>query len=90
MSHWLRKDKQSARNRWVSGDHNVIDDLNGFKKKRSECRMRWDNVLVPAEDWETRHPQDFLRARRDKIKIKDARPEQDDVFESSPVDPNDL
>lgn len=79
-----------SRNKWVSGDHNVIDDLHGFKRKRSECRLRWDNLLVPEEDWEPRHPQDFLRSRRDKIKIKDARPERDDVFEASPVDPNDL
>lgn len=86
---WLRK-KDKGRNHYVPGDHNVIDDLHGFKLKRSECRMRWDNVLVPVGDFEERHPQDFLRSRRDKIKVRDARPEQDNVFEAASVSASDL
>lgn len=75
----MRRWKKS-RNKLILGDHNVIDDLNGFKKKRSECRLRWDNVLVPIEDWEPRHPQDFLRARRDRQKVNNPRPELANSF----------
>jgi len=82
--------KRHARNEYIPGDHNVIEQINGFKRKRSECRMRWDNVLMTEEDWEERHPQDFLRSRKDKIKVRDARPEAEDVFESQPVSANDL
>ena len=81
---WLRRGRlTSDRNRVVLGDHNVVDDLHGFKRKASECRMRWDNVLVPAEDWEPRHAQDFLRSRKDRQKVDNARPELPDKFFTS-------
>jgi len=79
---WLTGDS-SERNTLVRGDYNCIDDLHGFKLKRSECRVRWDNALVPSEDWEERHPQDFLRSRQDRQKVPNARPEQTDVFFTS-------
>lgn len=80
---WIRGEP-SSRNRLILGDYNVIDDLNGFKKKRSECRIRWDNVLIQESDWELRHPQDFLRSKKDRIKVEDPRPEQPDRFSPGP------
>ena len=85
---WLRG-KSSARNTWIAGDYNVVDDLHGFKRKASECRLRWDRILVPIEDWEPRHPQDFLRSRKDRQKVENARPEQPDKFFTS-RDPSEL
>lgn len=76
--------------RYVSGDYNVIDDLSGFRVKRSECRKRWDGLLVREKDWEPRHPQDLLRVKPDRIKVADPRPETPDVFEPTPVTVDDL
>ena len=68
------------------GDHLVVDDISGFRRYASQCRMRWDNVLMPAEQFETRHPQDFLRARQDKIAVDGpVRPEGEDRFMENPM-----
>ena len=67
---WMKRKPTSARNTLVLGDFNVIDDLMSFKRKASECRLRWDNILVTREDWEPRHAQDFLRAKPDKQKVE--------------------
>lgn len=75
---------------YAPGDHNVIDDLHGRKLKRSQCRLRWDGMLVPWWDYEERHPQDFLRPRPEIQRVQDARPEQADRFEPAPVTPEDL
>jgi len=77
---WMKRKPTSARNTLDLGDYNVIDDLMGFKRKASQCRLRWDNILVTREDWEPRHPQDFLRAKPDRQKVENARPEQPDKF----------
>lgn len=44
---------------------NAICDVCGFKKKSDELRLRWDNMRTCPTCWETRHPQDFLRARKE-------------------------
>lgn len=75
--------------RWVSGDHNVICDLSGFEVKRSDCLKRWDGLLVRRQDWEPRHPQDFLRVKPDRIRVADPRPDID-RFEAQPVTADDL
>lgn len=62
------------------GSHNVQCDRSGLKVKRSECRMQWDGLLVRKEDWEPRHPQDFVRAKADNQTVRDARPEATDYF----------
>ena len=49
------------------GDHWVIDDIYGMARRKSELRQRWDKMWMPANDWESRHPQDFVRARKDRI-----------------------
>lgn len=61
-------------------DYNVICDRCGFKIKRSMARLTWDHLVVCPEDWEPRHPQDFVRGRKDKQSVPIARPEPEDVF----------
>lgn len=65
-----------SRDRAILGDYNVICDRTGFKVKRSECRRTWDGFLVRKEDWEPRHPMDFLKPRPERQRVRDARPEQ--------------
>ena len=56
------------------GDWNAICDSCGFKFKASKLRRRWDGMMVCPTDFETRHPQDLLRGRRDSQSVPWARP----------------
>ena len=79
------------RDEYVHGDHNVICDRSGFKVKASQTRMEWNGLRVRIEDWEPRHPQDFVRGRADRQTVADARPEPTDVFlETNEVTADDL
>lgn len=68
------------RNEYRHGDNNVICDVSGRKVKASETRKRWDGLVVCREDWEPRHPQDFVRGRRDRQVPSTIRSEQEDRF----------
>lgn len=65
---------------YIPGDHHVICDVCGFKYRKSEMRLRWDNLWCCAEDWEMRHPQDFVTARTDVIVVEPQRPPPTDTF----------
>lgn len=67
-------------NSYRAGDYYVICDVCGFKIRASETRRRWDNLRVCTNDWESRHPQDFVRGRRDRQRVPDPRPEPADNF----------
>jgi hypothetical protein len=63
------------KNHYVSGQWNFICDSCGQKLKSGESRQRWDGFQVCSECWEPRHPQDFVRARQDKITVPFVRPD---------------
>jgi hypothetical protein len=65
------------RERLVHGDWNAICDRCGFKFKASELKKTWDNLYVCEKDWELRHPQDFLKSRRDDQAVPWTRPDND-------------
>lgn len=68
-------------NDYRPGDFYVICDECGFKKRSSDTRMRWDKLRVCSSTcWEPRHPQDFVRGRKDKQRVANARPEAIDHF----------
>jgi hypothetical protein len=69
-----------GRNTYISGKWNVICDVCGKKVKASEVRERWDGFIVCKADFEMRHPQDFVRARQDKISVPFTRPRPVDEF----------
>jgi hypothetical protein len=46
----------------------------------SASRKTWSGLRVCWEDWETRHPQDFVRGRIDQQAVYDGRPEPADSF----------
>jgi len=61
---------------WLKlGDWNAICDSCGRKFKASSMIKRWDGLFVCKEDYEIRHPQDFLRVRADKQVVPIARPD---------------
>jgi len=65
---------------YISGDNWVICDQCGEKHRKSEMRLRWDNLWVDPLCFELRHPQDFVRARIDKIVADVIRDRPADVF----------
>lgn len=65
---------------FVSGEWEVFCDVCGFKFKASQLRKQWDNLMVCSADFETRHPQDFVRASVDKMAVPWSRPETTDVY----------
>jgi len=56
------------------GDHNRICDRSGFKVKASRTSHEWNGLIVRVEDWEPRHPQDFVRGVPDRQSVDDPRP----------------
>ena len=77
------------RNYYKPGDWNAICDRCGFKFKASQLREDWQGLRVCAEDFEHRHPLDFLRAVPERITVPWIRPEAStipDFFGSSSND----
>lgn len=63
-----------GKNYYASGQFNVTCDICSKKIKSGIMKQRWDGFLVCPSCFETRHPQDFVRARQDKISIPFSRP----------------
>jgi len=63
-----------SRNYYTSGDFNVTCDVCSKKIKASTSKKRWDGFIVCTDDYETRHPQDFVKAKTDKITVPFTRP----------------
>jgi hypothetical protein len=59
---------------YKSGDWNITCDVCSKKIKASESRKRWDGFIVCRDDYEERQPQDFVRARLDRITVPYTRP----------------
>jgi|SRR5882672_4342785 len=72
------------------GRWNVICDVCGLKKKSDEIRQRWDGLYVCQEDWEMRHPMDFLRAFPESSNILPFSRPQLDVASFPDVSPSPL
>ena len=62
------------------GCWNVICDVCGVRFKSDQVRQRWDARIVCKDDWESDHPQKYLRVRSDVRPVPYVRPEQDDQF----------
>ena len=67
------------------GNHWGICDRCGFAYRASELKKTWDGLFVCEEDWEPRHPQDFVRGRADKITPSGPiRPDPEETFVDDP------
>lgn len=65
---------------YIPGDFWRLCDVCGFKVRSSQTYKRWDNQMVCRADFEERHPQDFVRGRKDHQNVPDPRPESVDRF----------
>jgi len=61
-------------NYYKSGDWNITCDVCSKKIKASKALKRWDGFIVCVDDFEMRHPQDFVRAKQDNITVPFTRP----------------
>lgn len=60
---------------YIPGDFWRICDRCGFKTRSSMTYRTWDGLYVCSEDFETRHPQDFVRGTKDLQNVPNPRPE---------------
>ena len=67
---------------YIPGNYWMICDRCGFKTRRSDMRKTWDNLWVCKDDWEPRHPQDFVKAKYDRQRVPVARTEPENYFVS--------
>ena len=54
--------------------------FSGFKVPADELVRNWDGQLVHRRFVDKRNPQDFVRGRRDDMRLNNASPESVDVF----------
>lgn len=57
------------------GDWKAVCDGCGQRFLASALRKRWDGLMVCSKDYETRQPQDFVRAKIDIQAVPFTRPE---------------
>ncbi len=73
------------------GQYKVVCDRCGFDFYSSEVVKDWDGLTVCFEDYDGRHPQDYVRGRRDVQRVPDPNPPGADVFiEAGDVTRDDL
>jgi len=65
---------------YVPGEYWVVCDRCGFKVRRKDSLMEWNGLRVCKDDWEIRHPQDFVRGTFDKQTVWNPRPQPTDTF----------
>jgi hypothetical protein len=58
----------------------TICDVCGFRFPSNKLSKRWDGLMTCREDWEARHPQDFIQIRQEKIAPDWVRPVAPDQF----------
>jgi len=63
------------RNTHKVGDSLMMDDESGLVHYRSEMVQIWDGTWRHHKSFETRHPQEFVKARRDPRALRHVRPE---------------
>lgn len=59
---------------YVKGDWNAICDICGFEYKASKLKENWKGQRVCEKDFETKHPQMFVRPKQEKGSSDWARP----------------
>lgn len=59
--------------------HKVICDISGQTFYADEVRKNWRGLIVGEDNWEPRHPQDFVRGKADRQRVDDPRPDDDAV-----------
>jgi len=69
-----------SKNHYISGEFNLTCDRCSKKIKAHEAKHEWTGFIVCGDCYETRHPQDFVKAQSDKITVPFVRPIPEYVF----------
>ena len=74
---------------YIPGDHWVTCDRCGFTYRNSVMRQEWTGLVVCPQDFEMRHPQDFVRSVQEDTSAKGhVRSDPDNiVFDAAYVEP---
>ncbi len=56
------------------GSYNAVCDGCGFNYKKGKLQKRWDGLMVCMLCFEQRHPQDYVKGRRDQFALPWTRP----------------
>ena len=51
----------------MNGNHWLICDVCGCAVRQKDAKLTWQGYAVCPDDWESRHPQDFVRSKNDRI-----------------------
>jgi hypothetical protein len=62
----------------MTREHYVRCDNTGLRVLSGDVRKQWDGLLVWKEQFDERHPQEFVRGVVDNFAVRDARPESPD------------
>lgn len=69
---------------YVGGDNYILDDISGFKIRRSRAKQipggQTGGLYVDPRRWEPQQPQDFVTGVRDDQTVDVSRPRQRDQF----------
>lgn len=65
----------AIRNTHRVGDYLMVDDESGLTHYASEMEQIWDGSWRHCSNTETRHPQEFVRARNDPRPLRNVRPD---------------
>ena len=80
-------------NRYKRGQHNMIDDITGFKHKSGDMRElqgEQKGLFTHKDDWEPENPQLNIRARKDDQTVSNSRPRQTTNFITTAITADDL
>lgn len=61
--------------KYRSGSFYRICDRTGFKVRAEDTRQEWNGQIVDKRVFERRHPQDFVKGRRDDVAVPNPRPD---------------
>ena len=73
-----------SKNYYLSGEFNLTCDRCSKKIKAHQAKHEWTGFIVCGDCYETRHPQDFVKAQTDKITVPFTRPIPEYIFTSVP------
>jgi ribosome-binding protein aMBF1 (putative translation factor) len=63
-----------GKNYYLSGEFNLTCDRCSKKIKAHQAKHEWTGFIVCGDCYETRHPQDFVKAKTDRITVPFTRP----------------
>lgn len=68
---------------YIKGDYWMRCDVCGFDFRFSQMRERWDGLWVCSDDYEERHPQEYVKGIGDFQAVPFARPDSINVFSTT-------